>query len=93
MYIILISEYAHFESNYCRMGGEADAWCYTTDTNTEWDWCGVPYCCMYRFQQFEISCVVFYVQCLLKKQYILSGSHFICLFKLHNYLKIVSDVC
>uniref|UniRef100_A0A8W8MGF7 Metalloendopeptidase n=1 Tax=Magallana gigas TaxID=29159 RepID=A0A8W8MGF7_MAGGI len=38
------SKYAHFESNYCRMGGEADAWCYTTDTNTAWDWCGVPYC-------------------------------------------------
>lgn len=41
---LVASKYAHFESNYCRMGDAADPWCYTTDANTTWDWCGVSYC-------------------------------------------------
>ncbi|KAI8509876.1 hypothetical protein Bbelb_123040 [Branchiostoma belcheri] len=33
------------EQNYCRNpDGESGVWCYTTDPNTMWDYCGVPLC-------------------------------------------------
>ena len=34
------------QENYCRNPGTSPegAWCYTTDTNKRWDYCGVPSC-------------------------------------------------
>jgi len=35
-----------FETNYCRNpdGSPGGAWCYTMDTNTRWEYCGIPTC-------------------------------------------------
>ena len=33
------------EANYCRNpDDENGAWCYTTDSNKRWDYCGIPLC-------------------------------------------------
>lgn len=34
--------------NFCRNpDNEPAPWCYTTDPDTRWDYCDVPYCCKY----------------------------------------------
>ena len=31
--------------NYCRNPDSSDGpWCYTTDINTRWEYCDIPYC-------------------------------------------------
>eukprot|EP00112_Aurelia_sp_Birch-Aquarium-sp1_P015836 Seg3536.2 transcript_id=Seg3536.2/GoldUCD/mRNA.D3Y31 product=Plasminogen protein_id=Seg3536.2/GoldUCD/D3Y31 len=40
---------AGLESNYCRNpDNEAAPWCYTTDSNTRWEYCFIPTCPMTR---------------------------------------------